>query len=110
MSAVSSFAGFTLPNAIPIPEEVWQLLPDLGGAEVKVLLFLFYKTLGFRKRQDAVALSQITAGTGLSRPTVVEAIRRLEARGCLEVIQTVTPEGVREVNIYRPHFRGGGGG
>jgi DNA-binding Lrp family transcriptional regulator len=108
MSAVSSFAGFTLPNAIPIPEEVWQLLPDLGGAEVKVLLFLFYKTLGFRKRQDAVALSQITAGTGLSRPTVVEAIRRLEERGCLEVIQAVTPEGVREANIYRPHFRGEG--
>ncbi len=100
-----AFAGFTLPNAIPIPEEVWQLLPDLGGAEVKVLLFLFYKTLGFRKRQDAVALSQITAGTGLSRPAVVGAIRRLEARGCLEVIQTVTPEGVREVNIYRPRFR-----
>jgi DNA-binding Lrp family transcriptional regulator len=108
MSAVSSFAGFTLPNAIPIPEEVWQLLPDLGGAEVKVLLFLFYKTLGFRKRQDAVALSQITAGTGLSRPTVVEAIRRLEERGCLEVIQAVTPEGVREANVYRPHFRGEG--
>ena len=105
LSPFPVFAGFTLPNAIPIPEEVWQLLPDLGGAEVKVLLFLFYKTLGFRKRQDAVALSQITVGTGLSRPAVVGAIRRLEVRGCLEVIQGVRPEGVREVNIYRPRFR-----
>jgi DNA-binding MarR family transcriptional regulator len=105
MSAVSSFAGFTLLNAIPIPEEVWQLLPDLGGAEMKVLLFLFYKTLGFRKRQDAVALSQITAGTGLSRPTVVEAIRQLEMLGCLEVIRTVTPEGIRKTNVYRLRLR-----
>ncbi|MCX7855167.1 MAG: hypothetical protein N2556_04185 [Anaerolineae bacterium] len=48
-----SFAGFSLPGAIPVPEEVWVLLPDLGEAGLKVLLFLFRKALGFWKREDA---------------------------------------------------------
>lgn len=74
---------------------------------MKVLLFLFFKTLGFRKREDAVALSQMMAGTGLSRPAVVEAIRKLQRRGCLEVRQARTPEGDRDTNVYSPRFRAG---
>ncbi len=103
------FAGFSLPNATPTPEELIRLLPGLSGAEVKVLLWLFYKTLGFRKREDAVSLSQIVEGTGLSRPAAVKAVRQLEERGCVEVVRGVTREGDRETNVYRPRFRDGEG-
>ncbi len=103
------FAGFSLPNAIPIPEELWTLLPEMGEAELKVVLFLLYKTLGFRKREDAISLSQIIAGTGLSRPAVARAIHRLQEKGVVEVFRSTSPEGDRETNVYRPRFRDGDG-
>ena len=95
-----------MPGAIPVPEELWGLLPELGGAELKVLLFLFFKTLGFRKREDGVALSEMMAGTGLLRSAVVAAVRRLEERGCLEVVRARAAEEGQGVSMYRLRFRG----
>lgn len=91
-----SFAGFSLPNAVLVPEEVFHLLPDLSGVEVKVLLFLLQK-------QDAT-IPEIAAGTGLSRPAVTRGLHLLEGRGCLETSQVAT-ERNRKVNIYRIRFR-----
>jgi hypothetical protein len=63
----------------PIPHYfVDALAPILPGSHFKVLVFLFRKTLGWKKRSDFVSLSQIQAGAGVSRKV---------ANQCLDVFQ-----------------------
>src|SRR5688500_8814009 len=77
----NDIGGILVPSAFQVPNEVvdkgW--LRHLGGAEVKVLIYIIRKTFGFNKISgDRIPLSQIIAGTGLSRQSAVVAIRRLE--------------------------------
>ncbi len=58
--------GILVPSAFQVPNEVidegW--LRELGGAEVKVLLFIIRKTFGFNKiAGDRIPLSKIIATT-----------------------------------------------
>jgi hypothetical protein len=78
---VKDIGGILVPNAFQVPNEVvdegW--LKELGGAEIKVLIFITRKTFGFNKiGGDRIPLSQIIEGTGLSRQTAVSAIQVLE--------------------------------
>src|SRR3990172_4581440 len=78
---VKDIGGILVPNAFQVPNEVvdegW--LKELGGAEIKVLLFIIRKTFGFNKiGGDRIPLSQIITGTGLARQTAVSAIQVLE--------------------------------
>ena len=117
------FPGFSIPNATPIPDELFdQLLPDLTGNELKVLLYIFRRTLGFKKREDAVALSQLVdgivhrepdgtetrldRGAGVSRRGAMRAIRSLEEEGIIEIVRAQTSVGDSEINVYRPRFIG----
>jgi len=71
------------------------LLPDLGLAEWRVLLYVVRRTLGFKKLSDAITLDQFTegivtrdgakldGGTGLSRSNVHEGLNLLVMRNVL---------------------------
>lgn len=50
----------------------------INGEARQVLDFILYKTYGFNKKSDGISLSQFTEETGLKRPTVCKAIRRLK--------------------------------
>ncbi len=68
-----------------------QLLDDLAlkihlsGNEWKVVLIVIRKTYGFNKKMDAISLTQFQKMIGLSRPSVVEAIKKLVGKNLLVI-------------------------
>jgi hypothetical protein len=96
--------GILVPSAFQVPKEVvddgW--LRELGGAEIKVLLYIIRKTFGFNKiAGDRIPLSQIIEGTGLARQTAVSAIQTLENIPLIRVIRGKSQDGVRKMNFYQ---------
>lgn len=101
---VKDIGGIVVPNAFQIPNEIvdegW--LRELGGAEVKVLVFIIRKTFGFNKiAGDQIPLSQIIQATGLSRQTAVSAVAVLEKCEMIKVIRGQSEDGTKRVNFYR---------
>ena len=101
---VKDIGGILVPSAFQVPNEVvdngW--LKELGGAEVKVLLYIIRKTFGFNKiAGDQIPLSQIIAGTGLSRQSALSAIGVLEACELIRVVRGQAADGTKHVNFYK---------
>ena len=84
------FNGFRSPTTTPVPDEVFDdLIADLTGAELKVLLYICRRTFGFKKDRDSISLNQIAngittrddrvldRGTGLSKRHVQRALKSL---------------------------------
>lgn len=105
------FDGYDAPRYTPVPDDLfdWQLA-DLGLAELKVLLFIIRKTLGYKKDGDAISLTQICEATGLRRKAVSQAIRTLEERRAIRVLRRKSPRGDAAINLYTLNIRGEGGG
>lgn len=102
--ASKDIGGILVPSAFQVPNEVvdegW--LRELGGAEVKVLLYIIRKTFGFNKiAGDRIPLSQIVGGTGLAKQTAVSAIQVLEGCGLIRVIRGQSADGLRKTNFYQ---------
>src|SRR5262249_32283622 len=85
-----------IPNSTQIPDVILDhWMAELSGAEFKVLLYIARRTYGFGKASDSISLTQIAQGitrrdgaildrgTGISRPTVVRALKVLEERGAV---------------------------
>lgn len=70
---------------IRIANEITQQLvkTPLLGAEFQIILFVISKTYGFNKKKDWISLTQFENGTGLSRPTVVKALKNLVIKNLL---------------------------
>lgn len=101
---VKDLGGILVPSAFQVPNEViddgW--LKELGGAEVKVLLYIIRKTFGFNKiAGDQIPLSQIIAGTGLSRQSALSSIAVLEACELIRVVRGQSADGTKHVNFYK---------
>src|SRR3954467_12959511 len=92
-----TFRGFRSPNYTQVPDELFdELLSVLSGAELKVLLYIIRRTFGFKRDADAISLSQMMSGivthdgdrldrgVGLSKPTLLQALRSLEANNIIE--------------------------
>ncbi len=45
-----------------VPDEFFRLLPQLGEAELKVLLYIIRRTYGFGKDRDAISYDQFLRG------------------------------------------------
>src|SRR5436309_15304390 len=88
------FGGFHSPTYTPVPDELFdELLADLSGAELKVLMYICRRTFGFKKDRDTISISQMTdgiqkkdgevldRGTGLSKDSVARAVKSLEEKG-----------------------------
>ena len=80
---LQTFKGFQAPYYTQVPDEIFDiLLPYLGEAELKVLLYVCRRTFGFKKGSDRISKSQLEngitkkdgtkldGGTGLSRRSV----------------------------------------
>jgi hypothetical protein len=67
------FNGFTLPDGAYIPRELLDLIPALSGARLKVILIILYYKLNV-KGEEPCSLTTIQRATGLSRPTVSDAL------------------------------------
>jgi len=90
------FLGFSTPRYTQVPDELFdELLSELSGAELKVLLYIIRRTFGFKKDSDFISLSQMVSGiekkdgtvldkgTGLHKDSVIKAARSLVSKGIL---------------------------
>jgi hypothetical protein len=88
-----TFQGFQFPTTTPVPDEVFDvLMPQLSGAELKVLLYICRRTFGFKKESDNISLQQIATGittrdgrvldrgTGLCLTSITNAVSSLEQK------------------------------
>ena len=89
-----------MPNYTQVPDELFDtLMPHLSGAELKVLLYIIRRTFGFKKKRDAISLSQMVSGiktksgevldrgTGLGRSSVTRALNSLEEMQVIERVR-----------------------
>jgi hypothetical protein len=101
-----------------VPDELFdEWLAVLSGAELKCLLYIVRRTLGFKKDADAISLSQMVhgittrdgrvldGGTGLNRSTVVAALASLEARGLIIVVRAADDQGAALTSTYALRWR-----
>lgn len=87
-----------IPNSTQIPNIVLDLiLPELPEAEARCLLYICRRTFGFHKDEDRISFTQfengitskdgeiLDLGTGLSRPSISEALGNLFKVGMITV-------------------------
>jgi len=111
------FRGFRSPNYTQVPDELFdELLSVLSGAELKVLLYIIRRTFGFKRDADAISLSQmlngittrdgdrLDRGVGLSKPTLLQALRSLETNNIIETQRQRSTERGDEPTIYQLRF------
>jgi hypothetical protein len=88
-----------IPNSTQIPNIISDLIcPRIPEGEMRCLNYICRRTYGFNKERDRISLSQFVGGikdrdgqildygTGLSRPTVVEALKNLVGSRLVEMI------------------------
>ena len=108
-----TFAGFRSPNYTQVPDELFdELMADLSGAELKVLLYIMRRTFGFKKEQDNISLSQICngitrangktldRGTGLSKSTAQAALKGLVEKHIILATRRMSAEKGHEATTY----------
>jgi hypothetical protein len=94
------FRGFRAPNFTSVPDDLFdELLPDLTGAELKVLLYIIRRTYGFKKESDPISLSQmlngittrddkvLDRGVGVTKPSLLKALRSLQDQNIIRAIR-----------------------
>jgi hypothetical protein len=107
------FQGFPdlRSNFVAVPNIFFdERLSTLSEAKLKVLLYIFRRILGWGKSFDVIALSQfmngivtkkgrrLDYGTGLSKPTVIEALKELIAEGY--ILRFIAGKGSARKSIY----------
>ena len=115
----AQFKGFSRPNYTIVPDELFhELLPDLTGAELKVLLYIVRRTFGFKRDSDSISLSQmlngitthdgrtLDRGAGLSKPTLLQALRSLQEKGIILTERRRSVDRGDEPTVYRLRFAG----
>jgi len=110
----------TRPTTTPLPDEIYdEWAPMLGEAELKVLLYIVRRTLGFRKDADAISLAQFASGVvtrdgrtldrgcGVtSRRHIVRALAALEDKGLIRTSKGRTRTGGHAVTVYALRWEG----
>jgi hypothetical protein len=108
------FPPFQGPNYTLVPDEVFdRLLPELTGAELKVLLYVIRRTFGFKKDSDSISLGQMLhgitkrdgtiqdRGVGLSKGSLLAALRALQEMNLLLTERRQSAEKGNEPTVYR---------
>ena len=114
------FRGFRSPNYTQVPDELFdELLVELSGAELKVLLYIIRRTFGFKRDSDNISLSQmlnglrtqdgrsLDRGVGLSKKTLLLALRALRERGVIVAEWHQSADKGNEPTEYRLNVIGG---
>ncbi len=108
------FKGYASPNYTPVPDELFdEQLPDLSGAELKVLLYVIRRTFGFKRESDNISISQmlnglhtydgrqLDRGVGLTKKTLLLAIKSLEEKNIIFTERRRSVERGDEPTSYR---------
>lgn len=77
----------TEPNHTQTPNDLFDYwLPHLGEGELKVLLIIIRKTIGYHKVRDKISLGQLEKFTGLTRTNVLAAVESLKEKKVISKI------------------------
>lgn len=75
------------PNYTQVPNILLdEWLNILGHAELKVILFIVRKTIGYHKVRDKISILQIQENTGLTRSNVTSAVKSLINRKLIKKV------------------------
>jgi hypothetical protein len=113
------FQGFDQSNTTAVPDVFFdELLPLLNGAQLKVMLYIIRRTLGFKKNTDAISYDQfqngitthdgkvLDKGCGVKdRTTLSKALAHLEKMNCIESNKSKNAKNVNEITVYTIKFR-----
>lgn len=80
------FTYTKVPNVI-----LDYFMQGLTGAELTIMIFICRKTLGFQKKVDRIAYSTFVEGTGLTKPTVAMALKKLVKKKMIIKNGSTTP-------------------
>ncbi|MBV9282501.1 MAG: replication protein [Chloroflexi bacterium] len=113
------FQGYQSPNYTQVPDQLFdEHLAYLSGAELKVLLYVVRRTFGFKRDSDNISLSQMLRGittkdgryldhgVGLSKPTLLTALRSLQEKNLLTTERRRSVERGDEPTVYRLRITG----
>lgn len=94
-------AGLSKPNYTQMPNELFDIhMQDMGFAELKVVLAILRKVVGFHKKQDEISISLLEKMTGLTRANVISGVEAATDRGLIKEVG----RGKRGVKIYTVVF------
>jgi hypothetical protein len=107
------FPGFYAPTYTQVPDALFdELMPELSGAELKVVLYIIRRTFGFKKMADDISLAQICrgittkdgrqldGGTGLAESTAVAAVKSLVKHKVIVATRHRSPDKGDEPTTY----------
>jgi hypothetical protein len=113
----SKFQGFYVPNSTQVPDTLFdELLSELSGAELKVVLYIIRRTFGFKRQTDTISINQmlfgitkkngevLDKGTGLSKPTLLKAIKELTDKKIILPTRQYDEKGSNMPTEYRLHI------
>ncbi|MDP3012730.1 MAG: replication protein [Candidatus Subteraquimicrobiales bacterium] len=110
------FHGFSRPKYTQVPDDLFDfLLPFLDEKELKVLLYVIRRTLGWKKDSDMISLNQLEKGgekdkgCGLKKRTIIRALQSLEEKKCIHIERAKASDGINLINSYSLNFKGEGG-
>jgi hypothetical protein len=110
------FGGFQAPFYTMVPNELLDnIMVDLTGAELRVVLYVCRRTFGFGKTEDGIALMQLMhglvskdgrrldRGCGIkSKTTLLQTLRSLVEQRILVAVKRVNEvHGGSETTVYR---------
>jgi hypothetical protein len=111
------FRGVASPNTTQVPDQYFdELLSICSGAEIKALMYITRRTMGFKRPSDTISISQLLhgittrggrvldRGTGLSKPTLLKALRNLIGMGVIIAEHRSSRERGDEPTSYSLHF------
>jgi hypothetical protein len=112
-------SGFRVPNTTQVPDELFDYwMPRCSDPELRVMLYLIRRTLGFGKLADVITEDQLLRGVrrrdgvvldegcGLSRKHLYLAIAGLKDKGLITVTRRVSPTRGSIAPIYSLVFSG----
>ena len=116
---IKLFRGFSSPNFTSVPDELFdELLPELSGSELKVLLYIIRRTFGFKRDDDNISLSQmlngivtsdgrvLDRGAGIKdKKTLLAAIKSLDERKIIITKRQQSAERGNEPTTYSLNMR-----
>lgn len=94
--------GLMPPNYTAIPNELFDMIPNMSNAELRVMLIALRKTIGYHKVHECISLTQFEKGTGLSRQGVLDGINAAIERG---ILKEIPARGKRGVKRYAPVYK-----
>jgi Bacteriophage replication protein O len=108
---------FLIPNTTQVPDVlIDHLMAELSGAEFKVMMYITRRTYGFKKHSDYISLTQLLSGitkeegevldrgTGLSRSTLVAALKSLQDKELIVAEKRSSAEKGFETTLYSLNF------